>query len=77
MCICNVYKHSNNIQVYEQLWDVAFCINIISLFTYFKIKWSGRNQKGAGTTAGEEVEQVNSYLSRCALLTKYMLKAGD
>ncbi|GAA6102341.1 uncharacterized protein LOC113647498 isoform X1 [Tachysurus ichikawai] len=31
---------------------------------------------GAGTTAGEEVEQVNSYLSRCALTTKYMSKAA-
>lgn len=43
----------------------------------WQIKWSGRNQEGAGTTAGEEVEQVNSYLSRCALTTKYMSKAGD
>ncbi|KAK9972431.1 hypothetical protein ABG768_025738 [Culter alburnus] len=42
----------------------------------YKIKWSGRNQEGAGTTAGEEVEQVNSYLSRCALTTKYMSKAA-
>ncbi|KAK0135450.1 Tripeptidyl-peptidase 2 [Merluccius polli] len=41
------------------------------------IKWSGRNQEGSGTTAGEEVEQINSYLSRCALMTKYMYKAGD
>ncbi|XP_030229674.1 uncharacterized protein LOC115556645 isoform X2 [Gadus morhua] len=43
--------------------------------TKCEIKWSGRNQEGAGTTAGEEVEQVNSYLSRCALTTKYMSKA--
>ncbi|XP_051951403.1 uncharacterized protein LOC127621730 [Xyrauchen texanus] len=41
-----------------------------------RINWSGRNQEGAGTTAGEEVEQVNSYLSRCALTTKYMSKAA-
>ncbi|CAK6975960.1 uncharacterized protein LOC115539225 isoform X6 [Scomber scombrus] len=44
--------------------------------TKCEIKWSGRNQEGAGTTAGKEVEQVNSYLSRCALTTKYMLKAA-
>ncbi|XP_057217739.1 uncharacterized protein LOC130571061 isoform X2 [Triplophysa rosa] len=43
--------------------------------TKCEIKWSGRNKEGAGTTAGEEVEQVNSYLSRCALTTKYMSKA--
>lgn len=28
MCICNVYKHSNNIQVYEQLWYVAFALTL-------------------------------------------------
>ncbi|ROL42094.1 hypothetical protein DPX16_19541 [Anabarilius grahami] len=33
-------------------------------------------EEGAGTTAGEEVEQVNSYLSRCALTSKYMSKAA-
>ncbi|KAF4118211.1 hypothetical protein G5714_000262 [Onychostoma macrolepis] len=44
--------------------------------TKCEIKWSGRNQEGAGTTAGEEVEQVNSYLSRCALTTRYMSKAA-
>ncbi|KAF1392126.1 hypothetical protein PFLUV_G00049310 [Perca fluviatilis] len=37
-----------------------------------EIIWSGKNQEGAGTTAGEEVEMVNSYLSHCALTTKYM-----
>ncbi|KAF4100907.1 hypothetical protein G5714_019103 [Onychostoma macrolepis] len=45
-------------------------------FFAMDIKWSGRNQEGAETTAGEEVEQVNSYLSRCALTTKYMSKAA-
>ncbi|KAI9537927.1 hypothetical protein NQZ68_020910 [Dissostichus eleginoides] len=44
--------------------------------TKCEIKWSGKNQEGAGMTAGEEVEQVNSYLSRCALTTQYMSKAG-
>ncbi|XP_030265168.1 uncharacterized protein LOC115576745 isoform X4 [Sparus aurata] len=41
--------------------------------TKCEIKWIGRNQEGA---AGEEVEQVNSYLSRCPLTTKYMSKAA-
>ncbi|XP_057182631.1 uncharacterized protein LOC130549429 isoform X2 [Triplophysa rosa] len=40
-----------------------------------EIKWSGRNQEGAGLTIGEEVEQVNS-LSRAAICTKYMSKAA-
>ncbi|KAI9522394.1 hypothetical protein NQZ68_036310 [Dissostichus eleginoides] len=39
------------------------------------ILWNARNQEGAGTTLGEEVEQVNSFLSRCALTTKYMAKS--
>ncbi|XP_051272930.1 uncharacterized protein LOC127372973 [Dicentrarchus labrax] len=44
--------------------------------TKCEITWSGRNQEGAGTTAGEEVEMVNSFLSRCALTTKYMTKSA-
>ncbi|XP_066532550.1 uncharacterized protein [Hoplias malabaricus] len=40
-----------------------------------EIIWGGRNQEGSGTTIGEEVEQVNSFLSRVALTTKYMTKA--
>nr|XP_024657085.1 uncharacterized protein LOC112432909 [Maylandia zebra] len=40
------------------------------------IKWGGAFQDGAGSTVGEEVEQVNSFLSRAAITTKYMSKAG-
>ncbi|KAL1276793.1 hypothetical protein QQF64_036416 [Cirrhinus molitorella] len=40
-----------------------------------EVRWGGRNQEGAGNTTGEEVEQVNSFLSRAALGTKYMTKA--
>ncbi|XP_077091467.1 uncharacterized protein LOC143742476 isoform X2 [Siphateles boraxobius] len=38
-----------------------------------EVRWGGRNQDGAGNTVGEE---VNSFLSRAALVTKYMTKAG-
>ncbi|XP_076729709.1 uncharacterized protein LOC143412371 [Maylandia zebra] len=41
-----------------------------------QIKWGGAFQDGAGSTVGEEVEQVNSFLSRAAITTKYMSKAG-
>ncbi|KAM8753799.1 uncharacterized protein AB9X84_010860 isoform 1-T1 [Acanthopagrus schlegelii] len=44
--------------------------------TKCEIIWSGKHQEGAGTTAGEEVEMVNSYLSPCALTTKYMTKSA-
>ncbi|KAM4530957.1 uncharacterized protein PAE49_023263 isoform 3-T4 [Odontesthes bonariensis] len=40
-----------------------------------ELKWGGRNQEGAGTTMGEEVEQVNSFLSRAAICSKFMAKA--
>ncbi|KAL2099519.1 hypothetical protein ACEWY4_003913 [Coilia grayii] len=42
-----------------------------------EVKWSGRNQPGAGLTIGEEVEQVNAYLSRAGVCTKYMSKASE
>ncbi|XP_039901315.1 uncharacterized protein LOC120742211 [Simochromis diagramma] len=35
-----------------------------------EIKWGGAFQDGAGSTVGEEVEQVNSFLSRAAITTK-------
>ncbi|XP_034091813.1 uncharacterized protein LOC117559245 [Gymnodraco acuticeps] len=41
-----------------------------------EVRWAGRSQDGAGNTVGEEVEQVNSFLSRAALVTKYMTKSG-
>ncbi|XP_025758876.1 uncharacterized protein LOC102077695 isoform X2 [Oreochromis niloticus] len=41
-----------------------------------EIKWGGAFQDGAGSTVGEEVEQVNRFLSRAAITTKYMSKAG-
>ncbi|XP_030253197.1 uncharacterized protein LOC115569309 [Sparus aurata] len=41
-----------------------------------EVKWSGAYQEGAGLTLGEEVEQVNSFLSRIAVTTKHMSKAG-
>ncbi|XP_025760382.1 uncharacterized protein LOC102082213 [Oreochromis niloticus] len=41
-----------------------------------EIEWGGAFQDGAGSTVGEEVEQVNSFLSRAAITTKYMSKAG-
>ncbi|KAK0131236.1 hypothetical protein N1851_034058 [Merluccius polli] len=41
-----------------------------------EVQWGGRNQEGAGMTVGEEVEQVNSFLSRVGLTTKYMTKSA-
>ncbi|XP_030277204.1 uncharacterized protein LOC115584017 isoform X2 [Sparus aurata] len=40
------------------------------------VKWSGAYQEGAGSTLGEEVEQCNAFLSRIAVTTKHMSKAG-
>ncbi|XP_059918294.1 uncharacterized protein LOC132465616 isoform X2 [Gadus macrocephalus] len=41
-----------------------------------EVQWGGRNQEGAGMTVGEEVEQVNSFLSQVGLTTKYMTKSA-
>ncbi|XP_039463889.1 uncharacterized protein LOC120437402 isoform X1 [Oreochromis aureus] len=41
-----------------------------------EIKWGGAFQDGASSTVGKEVGQVNSFLSRAAITTKYMSKAG-
>ncbi|XP_062384555.1 uncharacterized protein LOC134071734 [Sardina pilchardus] len=41
-----------------------------------EVKWSGAYQEGAGSTLGEEVEQCNAFLSRIAVTTKHMSKAG-
>ncbi|XP_047676214.1 uncharacterized protein LOC113637839 isoform X2 [Tachysurus fulvidraco] len=41
-----------------------------------KVKWSGAYQDGAGLTLGVEVEQCNAFLSRIAVTTKHMSKAG-
>ncbi|KAI5101618.1 hypothetical protein C0J45_8821 [Silurus meridionalis] len=40
------------------------------------VKSSGAYQDGAGLTLGEEVEQCNAFLSRIAVTTKHMSKAG-
>ncbi|KAI9537958.1 hypothetical protein NQZ68_019297 [Dissostichus eleginoides] len=40
------------------------------------VKWSGAYQDGAGLTHGEEEEQCNAFLSRIAVTTKHMSKAG-
>ncbi|XP_039681961.1 uncharacterized protein LOC120575309 [Perca fluviatilis] len=41
-----------------------------------EVKWSGAYKEGAGSTLGEEVEQCNASLSRIAVTTKHMSKAG-
>ncbi|CAM4653045.1 unnamed protein product [Leuciscus chuanchicus] len=40
------------------------------------LPWIGAYQQGAGLTLGEEVEQCNAFLSRIAVTTKHMSKAG-
>lgn len=47
------------------------------MHAFIKVKWSGAYQDGAGLTLGEEVEQCNAFLSRIAVTTKHMSKAGE
>lgn len=44
------------------------------MFLKCQIKWGGGNQDGAGSTLGEEVEMVNSFLSRTAIITSSWAK---
>lgn len=37
----------------------------------------GRLQEGSACSTGEEVEQINSYMSRCGNTTKYMLSESE
>ncbi|XP_066507714.1 protein Daple-like [Hoplias malabaricus] len=60
---------------YDLFLPVVSCRTCLVSWTP-EVQWGGKNQTGAGTTLGEEVEQVNSFLSRVALTTKYMSKAG-
>lgn len=41
-----------------------------------QVLWGGRWQVGSACSTGEEVEQINSYMSRCGNTTKYMLPEG-
>ncbi|XP_016387372.1 uncharacterized protein LOC107723321 [Sinocyclocheilus rhinocerous] len=62
----------------QPLQKMRHCLSVMHANahnTKCEILWNARNQEGAGTTLGEEVEQVNSFLSRCALTTKYMAKS--
>lgn len=38
-----------------------------------QVIWGGRLQEGSACSTGEEVEQINSYMSHCGNTTKYML----
>lgn len=55
---------------------LSIIIIIINFFIPNQVKWSGAYQDGAGLTLGEEVEQCNAFLSRIAVTTKHMSKAG-
>jgi len=53
-----------------------FLIVFFIIIILNQVKWSGAYQDGAGLTLGEEVEQCNAFLSRIAVTTKHMSKAG-
>jgi hypothetical protein len=47
------------------------------LICFKQIKWSGAFLEGAGLTLGEEVEQVNAFISSISVTTKHMSKASE
>ncbi|XP_030222959.1 uncharacterized protein LOC115551390 isoform X2 [Gadus morhua] len=73
-----INKVSEALTHLKPLQEMRHCLSVMHAKahnTKCEILWSARNQEGVGTILGEEVEQVNSYLSRCALTTKYMAKS--
>ena len=42
-----------------------------------QVIWGGRWQDGSACSTGEEVEQINSHMSRCGNTTKYMLPESE
>ncbi|XP_063076858.1 uncharacterized protein LOC134466889 [Engraulis encrasicolus] len=70
---------SNSLPALKPLLDMKPLLSVMHARAHdgpCELKWSGRNQLGAGNTIGEEVEQVNSFLSRAGLSTKYMGKSA-
>ena len=55
---------------------VIVCKHLFYTNLTLQIKWGGRWQDGSGAVTGEEMEQVNSYISTAGLTTKTMSKHG-
>ncbi|XP_039464540.1 uncharacterized protein LOC120438170 isoform X2 [Oreochromis aureus] len=74
-----IQRHTNDVAQLRNLLSMRPFLSVMhakALIWKCEIKWGGAFQDGAGSTFGEEVEQVNSFLSRAAITTKYMSKAG-
>lgn len=50
---------------------------IIPILYFSQVIWGGRLQEGSACSTGEEVEEINSYMSRCGNTTKYMLPESE
>lgn len=51
---------------------------LIPIIFFYQVIWGGgRLQEGSACSTGEEVEQINSYMSRCGNTTKYMLPESE
>lgn len=64
--------------LYHTIWNGFYIDVIVNAGLQLFIKESGltgKNQNGAGTTSGKEIEKVNNYLSCCSLTTSYMMKS--
>ncbi|XP_056121519.1 uncharacterized protein LOC130099743 isoform X2 [Rhinichthys klamathensis goyatoka] len=74
--LSKVTEESSDLQPLMEMMPFLSVMHAKAHTAKCEVRWGGRNQDGAGNTVGEEVEQVNSFLSRAALVTKYMTKAG-
>ncbi|KAI7804048.1 hypothetical protein IRJ41_021520, partial [Triplophysa rosa] len=68
---------SKNCPEIQSLLDMCPFLSVMHAKAHsWKCEYGGAYQEGSGSTIGEEVEQVNSFLSRIAITTKYMSKSG-
>ncbi|XP_019212755.1 uncharacterized protein LOC109201503 isoform X1 [Oreochromis niloticus] len=74
-----IQRHTNDVAQLRNLLSMRPFLSVMHAKAHIwkcEIKWGGAFQNGAGSTVGEEVGQVNSFLSRAAITMKYMSKAG-
>ena len=77
-CEVSYHQHMTEFFYVKTFTSTLSNYNVPCLLICFKqIKWSGAFLEGAGLTLGEEVEQVNAFVSRIAVTTKHMSKAGE
>ena len=76
LSVMHAKAHSWHCQVHHESVDILYMCTWSSI-SLIQILWGGRWQNGAAAGAGEDMEQLFSYMSRWSSTTKNMHAAGD